>query len=261
MEDDDLVEQPDTARCEWCSAPLIGVRRGSAYCSRAHKNSARRARKRSREQVDTLRGRYPLADASLSEQYERAREARATRDVIEPDEIYVDEFGYTDGLLAEPADDPGDVAWSDAYKVQMAVQKIENHYRELARPYLDQLRRNPGVRPLGLVKLEADCADRIDTIMKSHQRAAALERAVRQAPVRQARAQERQNGIMAMAGFAADLPGGHRRYQRADAGRATEDVFGFPQQACVFGSDREMYQRSAVARELGQRVFSPDGWV
>jgi hypothetical protein len=80
MEHDDLTGQPDTPRCEWCGIPLTGVRRGSTYCSRAHKNTARRARKRQREQVDTLRDRYPLADVSLTELDDRRREHRAARD-------------------------------------------------------------------------------------------------------------------------------------------------------------------------------------
>jgi hypothetical protein len=77
MEHDGFTEQLDVPRCGWCDKPLTGIRRGSSYCSRAHKNSARRARKRSREQVDTLRSRYPLADASLTELDDRAREHQA----------------------------------------------------------------------------------------------------------------------------------------------------------------------------------------
>ena len=139
-------------------------------------------------------------------------------DVIEPDE-----FGYTDGLLDDDqGDDASAAAWSDSYRVHTAVEKIEKHYRELARPLLAQQARNPGVRLPGLVKLEIEAEQKVTAILKAHERAQALERAARRQPQQVATAHERAIARAALRSLAADLPG--RRHRHAEPEPAGRDV-------------------------------------
>ena len=166
------------------------------------------------------------------------------------------------GIHVTERDDDSDQRWNDEYTLQAQIEQISDAYRRRAEPYLQQLRRNPGVRPAQLVKLEIEWRQRIDGILASHERAKAYERAARNEPGRIARAHERQDGIQSMAAFSRDLGRGARYQAPAEpSSRATTDVFNFPEQAQVFGSDREMYQRSGIARDLGLRVYSTDGWV
>ena len=244
---DDYTPTPRCANPA-CGSPFLPEQDGQKYCS-----------PRCREAMKKRRQRFRL----------RRGEQLVPPGTSEPDHWADIEAGRVDPDLAEHTDtydvglnDPGDVAWSDAYRVQMAVERIEARYRELARPLLTVQRRNGGVRLPKLVELETECADKIDAILRAHEHAQELGRAVRREPGRVAHAQERQDGIRAMQSLAADLPGGHRRHAPVDGARATSDVFGFGgQPGDAFGTDRDVYRRSAVARELGQRVYSPSGWV
>jgi hypothetical protein len=119
-------------------------------------------------------------------------------------------------------DDASAAAWSDSYRVHTAVGKIEEHYRELARPLLAQQARNPGVRLRELVALEQECADKIDAILRAHERAQALERAARRQPQQVASAHERAIEAAAARSFARDL--GKGRHLRAEPEPAGRDV-------------------------------------
>ena len=244
-------------------------RQDTRWCSRSCENKARRSAR--------LLG-IPVADYPVSGKLlpeggpettltELDARRRAHQPAQDPGE---DLREYTDwGELPEDhEDDPGEIydeaatSWSDRYKVEQALDKLRARYEEMARPYLQQLRRNPGVKPQALVELETEFGRVQDEILRGYERAQALDRAARNEPGRRARAQEHQDGIRAMQDFSRDLGRGGR-YQSGpeSSSRATPDVFDFPDQANVFGSDREMYQRSGIARGLGQQVYAPDGWL
>jgi hypothetical protein len=161
--------------------------------------------------------------ASLTDLYDRAGAPRDRRDDPESYSDWGEIPGDDD--VGAPPDEPGDVAWSEVYKAEQAIETIRQKYRELARPYLQQVKRNPGVRPAQLVALEIECQKKTDAILKARDRAQALERAARLAPRRLASAHERQMESAAARAFAIDLGRGRfLRDDRADVGRATEDI-------------------------------------
>jgi len=214
----------DERTCDYCGRPLPpGTRSNQRYCGRTHKRQARRQAKRAHELHEKLVTRYPpYGDASLSELDARRREHR-------PDHWAHLEARRTDPDLAEytdihdvPDDDPGDVAWSDQYRVQQAIERIEAEYRALARPLLAQQRRNPGVRLPALVQLELEAERKVSEIVKAHQRAMALERAARRHPATVATAHERALEQAAARSFARD------RYGSRHAGRAEPEPAGRP---------------------------------
>jgi hypothetical protein len=152
---------------------------------------------------------------------------RVTRDdgpITDPGEDLRDFSDYNDliGLDDDPGDDASAAAWSDSYRVHSAVEKIEEHYRELARPLLAQQARNPGVRLPALVKLELECEEKVNEILRAHERAQALERAARRQPQQVATAHVRQLEQAAATAFARDL--GRGRYLRAEPEPAGRDV-------------------------------------
>lgn len=94
-----------------------------------------------------------------------------------------------------------------------AEQAIRARYAPRLQPYLVQLKRNPGVRPAGLVALERERDDEIAEMMRGHDQAADIDRARRSEPRRLNEAHERQEERAALQAFGNDLPGGSRRYQ------------------------------------------------
>lgn len=211
-----------------CSRELPpGSRVDQQFCSQGCRLRAFRQRRR----LDKLRSNSPETAKALADEMSLT-ELAARRRGHRPDHWADIEAGRVDpgliehtdhhDLVALADDDPGDLAWSDTYRVQQAVEKIENHYRKLARPLLAQQARNGGVRLPGLVKLEQECADKIDAIVKAHERAQALDRAARRQPATVATAHERQLEQAALRSLAADLPG--RRHRHAEPEPAGRDV-------------------------------------
>jgi hypothetical protein len=129
-----------------------------------------------------------------------------------------------DGYRNEADEGPG--AWSDAWRLHEAIEGVQRRYERRVQPYQAQLRRNPGVRPPGLVALEQQRDDEIDAMIREHNRRAELDRATRNAPRRINEAHERQTERAALQALAQDLPGASRRYTTpASAGRATGDIW------------------------------------
>jgi hypothetical protein len=212
-----------------------------------------------------MRGVHTKRTTRLTELHQQARapqyvhgdESFVSDEYTEPDEVVPDEFGYVDGLV----DEPGEVSFSDAYTFQTTIEKIKEHYAGLLEPYRDQLKRNPGVRPVAMARLEQQRDAEIRELTRKHHYAAALDRAVQREPGRVARAQERQDEQRNMASFANDLGRGGRYRASEFHGRETADAFLFGEPGSVFGSDSDLYRRSNVAQNLGHRVYSSEGFT
>lgn len=207
-----------TPRCGYCRTPMLDQRRGATYCGRRCKELAREKRKRDRERVTNLRSKYPDADLSLEELY-----ARATP----PRHVGNEDQGDEDSRLDADEDqgDSGPGAWSDLWRLQEAEQAIRARYEALAAPYLVQIKRNPGVRPKGLVELERQRDDEVAEMIRAHDRASQLGRARINEAKRINEAHERQRERDALRALANDLPGRAHRYEVPNAGRATGDVW------------------------------------
>jgi hypothetical protein len=214
---------PPVRRCGHCGEPLISQRRRAKYCSREHKELAREARKRASGRLTRLHGNHPFADASLAELHEHASAPQHWAEAGPVDGDLPEFSDYHDVGVYEDQDDEDGQSWNVAYRVQQAVQQIEGEYRELARPLLAQQKRNPGVRLPALVQIEAECEQKINALLRKHQRAQALERAARLAPQRVATAHERELEQAAARAFAQDL--GRGRFLRADPEPAGRDVY------------------------------------
>lgn len=224
-----------------CGRPIPpGKRRDARWCSRSCESKAQRTARRRQSFEAANPGAAELLRAEsqgFPELHESAGEPDHWADLeagpAEPDDGYGDyhDLGVyedqDDGIHAGGyrAPDPWqerNEAFSEQMALTEAVRQIEDHYRELARPFIDQLRRNPGVRPPGLVRLEQECADKISALEKKHQRVQALEGAGRRAPQRVATAHERAVGQAAARAFAMDL--GRGRSLRADPEPAGRDI-------------------------------------
>lgn len=204
-----------TPRCGRCGDPFWPEQAGQKYCSTRCRETARKRRQRSRtdrEQLLVPRG------TTLTELYTRAAPPRpAVADDGHSDEVQADERVYAD-------DGPG--TWSDAWRLNEAVEAIRARYDRLAQPYLQQLKRNPGVRPPALVRLEQQCDDEIRALIRAHEHAADTDRAYRNEAKRLNEAHERQMEQRALEALASDLPGGSRRYQPPEHhGRPTHTVW------------------------------------
>lgn len=218
-EDQEHDEAPLTPRCGYCGTPMFGQRKGAIYCDRRCKELAREKRKRDQARVTELRQKYPVADLSLQELYARATPPRP---VVNEDQGDEDGAHYTD----EDQADEGAGAWSDAWRLNEALEAIQARYEALAAPYRAQVKRNPGVRPIGLVRLERERDQRTARMIRAYEQAADIDRARRSAPKRINEARERQIERAALAALAQDLPGGSRRYRAQEYhGRSTDDIW------------------------------------
>jgi hypothetical protein len=222
-EADDYDQAPPTPRCGYCREPMIDQHRGQMYCGRRCKELAREKRKRDRARVDALREKYPAADFSLEELYARAILPRPA-----VSEDHGDEAGHLDDEDDEYRHeaDEGPGAWSDAWRLQEAIERMQRRYERRIQPYLVQLKRNPGVRPPGLVELERERDEEIARIVRKYSDEADLYRARRNEPKRINEAHERRGERASLQALAQDLPGASRRYTPAtSAGRATDDIW------------------------------------
>jgi hypothetical protein len=132
-----------------------------------------------------------------------------------------------DDDIEDGNDEADSLSWDTGWEVQQRVEQIRATYAAQARPLLALQKRNAGVRLPALAKLQADCEREVQSVVKSHQLAAAYERAARdQASGRaQMHAQERHQGQQNMAAFAADLGRGRYLSGPEPAGRTVHDTW------------------------------------
>jgi hypothetical protein len=123
--------------------------------------------------------------------------------------------------------DHGPGAWSDIWRLHEAEQAIRARYERPIQPYLATLKRNPGVRPAGLVALERERDHEIAEMNRAHDHAAQVSRAHRNKAKRINEAHDRQREGDALRPLGNDLPGGPRRYEAPQqyTGRATQDLW------------------------------------
>jgi hypothetical protein len=118
-----------------------------------------------------------------------------------------------------------DKACHERMQVTQAIDRIWAEYESLLHPYQAALRRNPGVKPAAMARLEQKRDARIAELSREHHLAEAYRMAERDRPGRIASAYERQLERAAARSFAMDLGRGrHLRDDPADAGRATDDI-------------------------------------
>jgi hypothetical protein len=207
--------------CEHCGGPIPGRRKDARFCSTSHRVMASRTRRRDRETHQSLVTRG-LTDQSLAELHAQARPPRHWRDQDADDDK--DEFSdeYDVGRLDEGTHD----VFSEALRVQQAVEDVKAQYDARIQPLLAQQARNGGVRLLALVRLELERDAQVRELLHAHQKVQALEWAERDRPARVATAHERQLEAAASTAFARDL--GRGRFLRDDsepAGRPGADAF------------------------------------
>lgn len=195
-------EAPLTPRCGYCGTPLVGMTIRAQYCTRRCKELAREKRKRDRERVDTYRAKYPEV-------------ARAW-----------DEPGHDDDNDHEhqDQDDDGPGTFGHLLALHEAEQAIRASYEREMAPYRAQLRRNPGVRPPGLVALERERDQEISRMVREYERADEIGRARRNESQRLNEARERQAERSALRALSGQLPG-HRSGHVAYRGRETHDLW------------------------------------
>ena len=205
---------PRVRRCGYCGEPLLAQRRGAKFCSREHKELARQRRQRAGERLTTLRGRHPFPDPP---------DLREHSDELDlgPDE-QDDEQGIVGG-------DPGrydpEGAWVQRMAYADAIDAIQQRYERLLAPYREVMKRNIGVKPVAVARLEAARDLEISELTRQHQKQEALERAAHMAPQRAATAHERAVERGAARALQSDLGRGrHLRDDPANVGRATRDI-------------------------------------
>jgi hypothetical protein len=121
-----------------------------------------------------------------------------------------DEYGIFHGAYdGEPGQADG--AWSDQWMLARAVDKLKAEFDATAKPYLQQLKRNPGVQPSELAALVRDYRAKIDNLQRNHERAAAYERAALAGPALEASRQQQAAGRAALQELGDSLMGRSRR--------------------------------------------------
>lgn len=197
--------------CRECGQSLESFRKGTIYCSSACRQRYTRHEKRKESDISSYLIENP--EVSLEDLYRQVDPSTWHK----PREL-VDE--YED-------QGPGHISnhWDDMQRVQDAIHAVEMRYERRLEPYQEQLRRNPGVRPAGMVALERACDQEIDDLIAAYERADELGRAARSEPARLMQAHERKSEQAALQAFGNDRPG--RRHTRTPEyhGRATRDLF------------------------------------
>jgi hypothetical protein len=252
----EYAETPPVRRCGHCGAPLVSQRKRARYCDRRCKELAREARKRAGDRLTTLREKHPLADATLAELHERARPGLVQGDE-EPAEVIPDEFGMTDGLL----DDETNASWTMRLKLEAETNTIRARYASEIARWTAIYRRNPGPAPklteiTRKMQAETREVERRYYLQEAYELAAADQASGRA----QARAHERSRELRNMEGFGRDLRGA--RYEPVQVSKPTSDIFQFPEQSLVFGSDSELFRKSGVAQKMhNANPYASDGFT
>jgi hypothetical protein len=219
--------------------PAAG-RADQRYCSRACRLRAFRKRRLKKK----LRSYYTETAKSLAELHQRASRPDHWADIeagpaddellehtdyfdvgIYEDERQEDETGIVAGDTAPDPWAERNTAWAERQAHADAVEQIRARYAGLLQPYEQSMRRNIGVKPVVVARLEAQRDAEIQGLTRKHHLAQAYELADRNAPQRAVQAAERQFEQAALNAFGRDLPGGSRRYQPPEwTGRPTDDI-------------------------------------
>jgi hypothetical protein len=197
-----------TPSCARCGEPFWPEQAGQKYCSIRCREAAKKRRQRYRRDRGELLvpGGTTLPDVHDGQD---------------------DEAGltYADDDQADTGYDP-DASFHARMQFTEAIDAIRARYDHRIQPYLAQLRRNPGVRPPELVRLEQECDQEIVLVARAHEHARALDYATRNEFRRMVLAADRQRERAALHALASDLPGRSRRYTApSPEGRATGDIW------------------------------------
>lgn len=217
--DQKYSESPRTRCCGHCGEALLTQRKHARYCDRRCKELARGARKRAGERLTTLRARHPFADRADLPEFSDEFDIIGLDDEDQDDD---DDAGIIGG--GHLGYDP-DAAWRERMAYTDAEEAVKARYESQLRPYRDALRRNQGVKPVAMARLEAARDAEIRGLTYAHQKAEAMAWAAREAPHRAVQAAERQLEYAALNALGAQLPGGSRRYHVDEFhGRDTTDI-------------------------------------
>jgi hypothetical protein len=219
-------------------------RKDARWCSRSCESKARRqaARKARFEAANPQTVQLIGAeDQSLAELHQRAGRPDHWADIEAgpADDELLEHTDYFDiGIYGHNHQDDeqgihsGDSApdpWqqrNEAWAAQMAhteaVEQIRARYERLLAPYRETMKRNVGVKPVAVARLEQVRDAEIQELTRARQQAQAAEWAGRDRQGRIATAHERQLERAAARSFAIDL--GRGRHLRDDPGRATQDI-------------------------------------
>lgn len=213
MEDEDYpgYEEEHAHVCRACGESLDGYRPDAIYCS----DACRKRYKRHEQRLQRYRDSYSSdhEDVSLDELYAQIDPSTWHN----PREL-VDEYEDQD-------QEPGD--FSNIWELNEAVEAVHARYEREMAPYRAQLRRNPGVRPRGLVALERQRDQEIAEMWRNYERADELSRAASNESQRIVRAHERQTERAALQALGNDRYGirSGRLRQPEFHGRSTHDLW------------------------------------
>jgi hypothetical protein len=211
--------------CEYCGKSVPDRRKDARYCSTSHRVMASRRRKRQAEIRESLvaRGGQEFTDQSRPDHWDDSEtEFSDEFDLLH--EAQDDETGIVAGDRPDPWEERN-AAWAARQAFGEAIDRIKAEYEHLE-PYQQTLRRNQGVKPAAMVRIEQERDARIGELTRAHQLADALDQAERNRPYRQASAHERQVERAAARALAIDLGRGrHLRDEPADAGRDVHDAW------------------------------------
>jgi hypothetical protein len=213
-------------------------RKDARWCSRSCESKARRAAARM-ARFEAANGSAELLGVesqSLGELYDRSgrpdhwddpeTEFSDAFDLLhEAQDDSQDETGIVAGNTAPDPWEQRNAAFRERMQLTEVAEEIRTRYEHLLEPFRQSSKRNPGVRPVAMARLEQERDEEIRELHIRQQRAEALEHAVRMAPQRAAQAAERRLEQAALNAFGRDLMGGSRRYQAPQwSGRPTDDI-------------------------------------
>jgi hypothetical protein len=224
-----MIDNEPTPRCALasCRAPFLPSQPGQKYCSRKHARTAEKQRQRERKNFgETVKELVPRRTGAYD------RDSQDWRDDPSQFSDYGDvpgDLDDEDGIYAgDSTPDPWQQraeAFHEQIALSEAIDRITAEYEARLRPYRDTMKRNPGVKPVAMARLEQERDSKIRDLTRAADKAQALETAARMAPQRAVQAAERQLEQAALNAFGRDLPGGSRRYQPPVwTGRPTDGI-------------------------------------
>jgi hypothetical protein len=243
-------------------------RRHARWCSRSCENKARRSAARLGVELEN----YGVAEQLLPEEVHSLAELHGKssppHQYVSPDAEYVIEPDHLDDdktiLDSVPGHDAaGEIRRHRAdvtARLDNALEQFEHTIRvNYQGSYELAAQRDPRIR--AIVDPFTKEFEAIDAAELRYMKADAMDQANRPWNVEARR--DRARGIQATTDFSKDLGRPSRLTGGApEPGRATDDLIaGYPGPGGVFGTDTELFKKSGVARNLGQRVYSPDGFV